>query len=87
MELNPLLQIQVTPATSKDMGLHSVDDVQALNYFVHAVEKARAKKGHRSNAKAFHINRIKDVPDTLLKDIVSFSPEALKCARGKECPY
>lgn len=87
MELNPLLQIPVTPANSTDMGLHSVEDVQAFNSFVHAVEKTRAKKGRRPEAKTFHINRIKDVPDTLLKDIVSFSPEALRCARGEECPY
>jgi hypothetical protein len=87
MELNPLLQIQVTPATSNDLGLNQADEIHAMNSFVHAVERARAKKNHKTEKKEFHVNRISRVPDKLLKDIVSFSPEALKCSRGEECPY
>ncbi len=87
MESNSLLQINVTHPTALDHGLNSAKNISRMNNFVLAVEKIMNKKNKTQKVRMTHRNKLASVPDQLIHDIVSLSPEAIKCSRGEECPY
>ena len=84
MELNPLLQIQVTPNDAHDWGLTAIAHAPMVEN-VEKVEKIKDRKSRKERKR--DMIRFTHASDRLLRDIVTFSPESLQCARGGECPY
>jgi len=87
MESNPLLQTNVSHPTAIDHGVHTPEAIARVSSFVQAVEKVMNTRKRTSKVRMPHARHLSSVPDQLIHDIVSFSPEALKCSHGEECPY
>ena len=81
MDINPLLQIPVTANDAHDWGLTAVAHASMVEH----VEKITDRKSRMRRKRT--TTRFAHVPDKLLRDIVTFSPEALYCASGGECEW
>ena len=81
MKMNPLFQIQLEQPDAHEWGVIETRPHKDVNH----TEKVRNRKRRAEHIS--YVKKVGHVPKRLIHDIVTFSPEALKCARGEECPY